>query len=59
MVTQKQKDKILDKLNRAQRIINDAFALLKSAEDIDKCNKFSGLTCDLDEAIAEVEGLGE
>ncbi len=48
--------RILKKLERAKVLADEAFNLL-CEEDCNKCDRFSGLICDVDEAIGEVNKL--
>ena len=50
------KQEILNTLDEAKRLANDAFDKL-DPEDQDKCSCLACLTCDVDEAIAEIENL--
>ena len=43
-------------LDKAQARINTAYDML-SDEDQELCEKYAGLTCDIDEAISEFENL--
>ncbi|MFA5395366.1 MAG: hypothetical protein WC346_05030 [Methanogenium sp.] len=50
------KERVLKALSDAQLATNIAFGLLTSKEQ-NTCSYFAGLTCEIDEAIAEVEKL--
>ncbi|MDD3052683.1 MAG: hypothetical protein PHR06_16310 [Candidatus Cloacimonetes bacterium] len=50
------KTRILKKLERAKVLADEAFILLED-DDREKCDRFAGLICDVDEAIGEVNKL--
>lgn len=50
------KEDIIKKLNCAQFIIDDAFAMLTESEQ-EKCEYFANLSCNIDEALAEIDNL--
>lgn len=56
MVYQSTRDRIIKKLNNARKIIDDAFEMLDE-DSQDKCDHFASITCEIDEAIGEVESL--
>jgi hypothetical protein len=55
-MTETTKANIIQKLNSAQSLINDAYNVLNEV-DLDKCEYFANLSCNIDEALAEIDNL--